>query len=69
MRLHPGQDWRKNARLDSATKALRGALHGRGRVLIRPSGTEPVLRVMVEAADEQEARQGAEHLAQVVLAG
>ena len=30
------------------------ALEGRGRVLIRPSGTEPVVRVMVEAPDERE---------------
>jgi phosphoglucosamine mutase len=29
-------------------------LEGRGRVLVRPSGTEPVVRVMVEAPDEQE---------------
>jgi phosphoglucosamine mutase len=31
-----------------------GALEGRGRVLVRPSGTEPVVRVMVEAPDEAE---------------
>jgi phosphoglucosamine mutase len=29
-------------------------LEGRGRVLVRPSGTEPLLRVMVEAPDEEE---------------
>ena len=29
-------------------------LEGRGRVLVRPSGTEPILRVMVEAPDEEE---------------
>jgi phosphoglucosamine mutase len=37
-----------------------------GRVVLRPSGTEPVVRVMVEAETEQRARQVAEHLAQVV---
>jgi phosphoglucosamine mutase len=31
------------------------ALSGRGRVLVRPSGTEPVVRVMVEAPTEDEA--------------
>ena len=31
------------------------ALEGRGRVLVRPSGTEPLIRVMVEAPDEAEA--------------
>jgi phosphoglucosamine mutase len=30
----------------------KASLHGRGRVLVRPSGTEPLIRVMVEAADE-----------------
>ena len=37
-----------------------------GRVLLRPSGTEPVVRVMVEAADEETAQAVAERLAQVV---
>jgi phosphoglucosamine mutase len=37
-----------------------------GRVLLRPSGTEPVVRVMVEAGDEATAQAVAERLAQVV---
>ena len=37
-----------------------------GRVLLRPSGTEPLVRVMVEAADVDRARTVAEHLADVV---
>jgi len=37
-----------------------------GRVLLRPSGTEPVIRVMVEAATAEQAQQVAEHLAGVV---
>ena len=32
------------------------ALAGRGRVLVRPSGTEPVVRVMVEAPSAEEAQ-------------
>ncbi len=39
-----------------------------GRVLLRPSGTEPVVRVMVEAADQHTAEQVARHLADVVVA-
>ncbi len=39
------------------------ALAGRGRVLVRPSGTEPLVRVMVEAPTEEEARQVADDLA------
>src|SRR5690606_23819752 len=37
-------------------------LEGRGRVLIRPSGTEPVVRVMVEAPDEAECEEIAQRL-------
>jgi phosphoglucosamine mutase len=39
-----------------------------GRVLVRPSGTEPLVRVMVEASDEDAARASAERLADVVRA-
>jgi len=42
------------------------ALGGDGRVLLRPSGTEPVVRVMVEAAHEAQAQQLANDLAAVV---
>lgn len=42
------------------------ALRGRGRVLVRPSGTEPLVRVMVEAPTEQEAEQVCERLVSVV---
>jgi len=42
------------------------ALEGRGRVLVRPSGTEPLIRVMVEAPDEGECREVAERLADLV---
>jgi phosphoglucosamine mutase len=39
----------------AAVSAADEALAGRGRVLVRPSGTEPLVRVMVEAPSEQEA--------------
>ena len=38
-------------------RAATDALAGRGRVLVRPSGTEPLVRVMVEAPSEQEAQE------------
>ncbi|MEP7186014.1 MAG: phosphoglucosamine mutase [Rhodanobacter sp.] len=41
-------------------------LHGRGRVVLRASGTEPVVRVTVEAADAAEVQQLAEKLAGIV---
>jgi phosphoglucosamine mutase len=69
VRLAPGQDWKKNQHLDAECERLRGELDGSGRVLIRASGTEPVLRVMVEARDAQAAQRGAERLAEAVRAG
>jgi phosphoglucosamine mutase len=68
VRLQPGQDWKNNAKLESEKGSLEKELDGSGRVLIRASGTEPVLRVMVEASDEQVARRGAERLADAVRA-
>jgi phosphoglucosamine mutase len=66
VRLRPDQDWTSSARLRSEEQAVNDALAGRGRLLIRPSGTEPLLRVMVEAEDAAVARQCAERLAQAV---
>jgi phosphoglucosamine mutase len=54
---------------DAVRKALaetEQALHGRGRVVLRASGTEPVVRVTIEAADADEVKQMAERLADVV---
>jgi phosphoglucosamine mutase len=43
-------------------------LEGRGRVLIRPSGTEPLIRVMVEAPDQAECDEVTARLVAVVVA-
>ena len=48
--------------------AVEAQLAGNGRVLLRPSGTEPLLRVMVEATDASVANEAAEHLAAIVRA-
>jgi phosphoglucosamine mutase len=42
------------------------ALNGKGRVLLRPSGTEPLLRVMVEGEDQQLVERSAQRIADVV---
>ena len=54
------------ARLRPAVARIEATLGGRGRVLIRPSGTEPLVRVMVEAPTEREAAEYAQELAEVV---
>jgi phosphoglucosamine mutase len=43
---------------------IENSLNGKGRVLLRPSGTEPVLRVMVEGVEQQEVETYANTLAE-----
>jgi phosphoglucosamine mutase len=52
--------------LMEAVRAAEAELGQTGRVLLRPSGTEPVVRVMVEATSEQQAHQVGDRLAGVV---
>jgi phosphoglucosamine mutase len=66
VRLKPGQDWRSNAVLPKVQAQVEQELEGRGRVLIRASGTEPLLRVMVEAQDKALADACCERLVQAV---
>ncbi|MCY0897572.1 MAG: phosphoglucosamine mutase [Firmicutes bacterium] len=49
----PGRvnDWRQVPGLSSLVEAAEAALQGEGRVLVRPSGTEPLLRIMLEGRD------------------
>ena len=61
-----GFDWKSHAALQVAVSAAEAELAGRGRVLIRASGTEPVLRVMVEAQREPTARTLADRIAAAV---
>jgi phosphoglucosamine mutase len=55
-----------DAGVQDAVRAAQDVLDGSGRVLLRKSGTEPVVRVMVEAGTESEAKITAERLAAVV---
>ena len=63
VRLKPGVDWKANTRLSNETRAVEAELGDSGRVLIRASGTEPLVRVMVEARNADQARVCAERLA------
>lgn len=69
VRLQPGQDWQASAHLAEERRALEAELGDAGRVLIRASGTEPLVRVMVEARDAALASTGAERLAMALRAG
>jgi len=61
--IQPGVDWRAHEPLQRKTAEVEQVLQGRGRVLIRASGTEPKLRLMVEAPDADLAQKLAQSLA------
>ena len=50
-----------------AVREIEAKLGAEGRVLLRPSGTEPLVRVMVEAPTAEQAQDAADHLAGVVV--
>lgn len=66
VRMRPGTDWKNLPALQKAVALAEQALNGTGRVLIRASGTEPVLRVMVEDRDAQKAENWARQIAEQV---
>jgi len=68
VRVKDKNGWEQNAAIISATRAIEQELAGGGRVLLRASGTEPVLRVMVEAQLAEQANLLANRLAEAVQA-
>ena len=62
-RIEKGFDWKGHQPMIDAVAQAEKTLEGRGRVLIRPSGTEPLLRIMVEADDKTLAQDLAQKIA------
>ncbi len=63
VKLPPGLDWKTHDGFGKARAEVEQRIDGSGRVLIRPSGTEPVLRIMVEHADRRIGENLARHIA------
>lgn len=61
-----GFSWSDHPAILAARQAVESSLKGEGRVLLRASGTEPLLRVMVEGRDAERVRSAAETLAEAV---
>ena len=66
VRMPAGFDWARDAGINSAVNAAEATLDGGGRVLLRPSGTEPLLRVMVEGRESAVVTGQAEIIAAAV---
>jgi phosphoglucosamine mutase len=66
VRVAKGMDCLDHPDVKAAVALAESALDGRGRVLLRPSGTEPLLRVMVEGEDQLLVEQCAQRIADVV---
>ena len=63
---HKKEHYMDYAEIADAVKELEGKFNGEGRVLIRPSGTEPMVRVMIEGKDQDVIEREAQKLAKLI---
>lgn len=66
VRVAKGDDFLCHDQVQAAVSVAEKNLNGKGRVLLRPSGTEPLLRVMVEGEDSKLVEQSARNIADAV---
>ena len=66
VRMKAGFDWKSDAGIANAVAAAETELADAGRVLLRPSGTEPLLRVLVEGRDAAMVERLARAIAEAV---
>lgn len=66
VKLENKEKYMENEEIASACKALEDEFEGEGRVLIRPSGTEPLVRVMIEGKDKEYITKKATELAKLI---
>ena len=59
-------DYEQDEEIQNKIKELEQEFENEGRIIIRPSGTEPLVRVMIEGKDEQYIMQKAQELANLV---
>ncbi|NLZ39504.1 MAG: phosphoglucosamine mutase [Firmicutes bacterium] len=65
-RVKKRDGWEQNPRIQAAIQATEKKLAGQGRLLVRPSGTEPLIRVMLEGTKETDLQMMANNLAQII---
>lgn len=63
---HKKEHYMEYTEIAEAVSDLEKKFHGEGRVLIRPSGTEPLVRVMIEGKDQKEIQKEAKNLAELI---
>ena len=64
--IRPGVEIMSQPTVQNAVRDAEQELNNKGRVLLRPSGTEPLIRVMVEGVELQQIETVAHHLAEIV---
>lgn len=66
VRVQTKDGWKENAKIQAAIARVEDILGSDGRVLVRPSGTEPLIRVMAEGPEEDSLRQYCNDIADIV---